>query len=294
MDIAKRIGAFLVAVVLPISVVIGAIMNRTEPQAYRYAAWTLDVTALAFAVIWAWRLARGKQGWLTQSVGAWFAATLVMIVVIVLREDSTGLLAWNESIAVTVNSGLYALNFWLLAFAFEGQPRKPRLRPAPDHLRRMAHHVDHEMWQLLVLCDAARKGKPSVDTELSDAIHTATAAHFRTLMEFFHDGKPDKRPGPSRAPDRRGVCYGDYLPAGERNLFDTWPLDQHRRHGEADELVAHLALARALGDWNGVPEWATEETARMVLPMIRELFRRVSGATDLFPRTYAALSLYPG
>src|SRR5881396_1305055 len=120
-DIAKRIGAFVFGVIVPLGVVVGAIMNRTEPQAYRYAAWTLDATTLAFAAIWAWHLARGRQGWLAVSGGAWLAATVVMIVVIVLREDRPGLLISKLFIAAPINAGLYALSFQLLAFAFGGR-----------------------------------------------------------------------------------------------------------------------------------------------------------------------------
>lgn len=121
MGIAKRIGAFVFGAFVPMSLVVGAVISKTQPQAYGvYATLTFDLTIVGFAAIWAWQLARNKQGWRTIFVGAWIAATAVTIAVVILRDHLSG-----EPLATTAGmslfrAGLYVLSFRLLAFAFQG------------------------------------------------------------------------------------------------------------------------------------------------------------------------------
>jgi hypothetical protein len=120
-DIVKRIGAFLLGVFLPVGMVVGSLTNTAPPQP-RYTAWTFDLTLLACAAIWAWRLAHGKQGWSAIARGAWLAASTAIIVVMLFRNDASGLLSWTVSIVSIIFAGLFALSFRLLAFAFRGPP----------------------------------------------------------------------------------------------------------------------------------------------------------------------------
>ena len=120
-DLAKRIGAFVFAVFWPAAIVVGSLTNTAPPQP-RYTAWTFDLTLLAFAAIWAWRLAHGKQGWSAIAGGAWLAASTAIIVVMLFRDDASGLVSWTVSIVSIIFAGLFALSFRLLAFAFRGPP----------------------------------------------------------------------------------------------------------------------------------------------------------------------------
>jgi len=120
-DLAKRIGAFVFGVFWPAAIVVGSLTNTAPPQP-RYTAWTFDLTILAFATIWAWRVAHGKQGWQAITLGAWLAASALIIVVMLFRDDTTGQLSWVVSMVSFVLAGLFALSFRLLAFAFRGPP----------------------------------------------------------------------------------------------------------------------------------------------------------------------------
>jgi len=51
-------------------------------------------------------------------------------------------------------------------------------------------HVDAQLSQILELGLELSRQHPA---RIRRALRTAYAAHFRTLMEFFHDGRPGKK-----------------------------------------------------------------------------------------------------
>ena len=105
----------------------------------------------------------------------------------------------------------------------------------------------------------------------------AYAAHFRALLEFFHDGRD------GQAADQRDLHYRDAC--GARSPFRWTSYGRHRLE-DADRLVGHLSRLRPqqTSDWDSDDDWD------LVLPMIRNLVAHIQGGPEILPKTVGELA----
>lgn len=141
-----------------------------------------------------------------------------------------------------------------------------------------ACHVDHEVSQLLNLHALINGPRFSIFPEvLRRAAYVAYAIHFRVLMEFFHDDRPNK------PPNREDITYFKFT--GKKR--GGWSPKEEKRLVDADKLVGHLSAGRLTreGDY---PEWASEEDLGLVRDHIRAL---LAAKGDLLPRSRKASAI---
>jgi hypothetical protein len=137
--------------------------------------------------------------------------------------------------------------------------------------------LDNELSQLIRLqhvMDAPDYEK-NYEKPVRRAIDTAYAAHFRALLEFFHDGRPKKKPVIS------DLTYGEV--ANEKSPF-TYSSYSEQRLEDADKLVGHLSKSRR----SRTSAWGTQQDWKVMWPMIQRLLSR-PGTISLLPETQAAL-----
>lgn len=108
------------------------------------------------------------------------------------------------------------------------------------------------------------------------ALDVAYAAHFRALIEFFHERRPSKPPVAS------DLKYSEV--AAEPTPF-TYNSYSERRLEDADKLVGHLSKLRRsrTSDWDCPEDWA------LMWPMIQRLLGR-PGVRALLTETMAAVA----
>jgi AcrR family transcriptional regulator len=148
-------------------------------------------------------------------------------------------------------------------------------------------HVDAEIAQALELGLAFRGGPSGFSPVALRAMTTAFAAHFRALMEFFHDMRPGHR-----NPDTRDWILSEFLPPGARNPFHgSWSLRERRRFDAADKLVGHLSKGRRLRH-HATKDWGHSQDRAMLLHKVRHLFKVQPRARTWFPRTFKHLAQY--
>ena len=145
--------------------------------------------------------------------------------------------------------------------------------PTPD----WAPDLDHELSQLIRLQHVmtAPDYKTKYAKPVRRAIDVAYAAHFRALTEFFHGGRPKKRPRPS------DLTYTDV--AGEPTPFAYTPYAEQRLE-DADKLVGHLSKLRR----SRTSDWGCDQDWLLMWPMIQRLLKR-PGTTGLLSETMAAI-----
>ena len=141
-------------------------------------------------------------------------------------------------------------------------------------------HVDHEMSQALCIARelALQNGRAAC---VNRAMRVAYAAHFRVLMEFFHDGRPD------RNRDRRDLAVSDFTPPSSTRK--PWSTRERKRFEAADKLVGHLSKGRARRH-NARREWGGPDDDTMIRQHIRDLFAAQPRAPNWFPLTAALLA----
>ncbi len=76
----------------------------------------------------------------------------------------------------------------------------------------MRLHLDMEMEQALALGQCFEKGQPYTEP-VRRAMRLAYASYYRTLLEFFHDGRGGVLRTRSK-PHARDIIVGDVLPPG--------------------------------------------------------------------------------
>ena len=110
--------------------------------------------------------------------------------------------------------------------------------------------LDHEISRLIRLHHImnASDYKTKYAKPIRRAIDVAYASHFRALTEFFHDGRPKKKPPPS------DLTYTEA--AGEPTPF-TYDSYGEQRLADADKLVGHLSKQRRshTSDWGCKRDW---------------------------------------
>ena len=120
------------------------------------------------------------------------------------------------------------------------------------------------------------------------ATRTAYAAHFRALMEFFHDMRPTWL-----KPSDLDWILSDFLPTGVSNPFrGKWARRERMRFTAADKLVGHLSKGRRLRQHSDA-EWGGPQDHAMILSKIRTVFRLVPQAAPWFPKTARILKRCP-
>jgi hypothetical protein len=125
-----------------------------------------------------------------------------------------------------------------------------------------ARDVEHELRQAIELSSIVRnRSVRRLPPVLQSAVHTAFAAHFRALMEFFHDGTPsafDWKRLPSEA--RNNVRYSQITGTGSNPYSRRWSKADLRRFRDAHKLVGHLAEERSTRrrmrkEWGADADW---------------------------------------
>ena len=161
---------------------------------------------------------------------------------------------------------------------------------APTKAQR--RHVDHEMAQAIRISRAlADPSSLQWDRDLVvRALRVAYAAHFRALMEFFHDGRPPKK-GPRKKQKRRDLVASQFLPASEGPA--KWTRREKARFSAVDKLVGHLSKDRTRRH-HANREWGDADDEKMLLRHIRRLFRMQPRAWGWFPDTAALLCQHQG
>lgn len=146
-----------------------------------------------------------------------------------------------------------------------------------------AADVTHEIKQLLVLHRLLRQRSHRRRPEaIRSALRTAYAAHFRVLMEFFHDGRPDSADW-NRIPTeaRNDVKYSRLTGVGRNKFAGCWSKRDLLRLRDADKLLAHLAEGRALrlgssNEWGGALDW------QLIGPKIKDFLGSIRGSESHF------------
>ena len=88
--------------------------------------------------------------------------------------------------------------------------------------RGWAPHIDHEVSQLLLLHAERNSSRYGEYPEaVRRAISCAYAAHFRTLLEFFHDGRPGAK---CPKPNTQDLKYSEFV---NDNLRPEWSVYFH-------------------------------------------------------------------
>ena len=142
-----------------------------------------------------------------------------------------------------------------------------------------AADVSHEVEQLLTLHRLLRqRGHRRRPKAIRSALRTAYAAHFRVLMEFFHDGRPDNADW-NRVPseNRADIKYSRLTGAGRNKFAGCWSKRDLLRLRDADKLLAHLAEGRGArrgssDEWGGALDW------KLIAPKIRDFLSFVRGS----------------
>lgn len=160
--------------------------------------------------------------------------------------------------------------------------------------RKPAFHpdVNHELTQAILLSQIVRDGSVrSLPPLLQSAVHTAFAAHFRTLMEFFHDGAPSKKDWARILPEpRQNVRYSQISGAGANPFAGTWTKADLRRVRDAHKLMGHLAEERQARR-RMRKEWGTEADWRLLRPKIRHLLKLTAADPTAYAGARAAADL---
>jgi hypothetical protein len=132
-------------------------------------------------------------------------------------------------------------------------------------------HLDHELSQLLWLHREMQSPdyRSRYDRRVRRAMDVAFAAHFRALLEFFHNG---------RARSTRGRDLHLMHVAPSAQPF-AWTQYGQPRLQDADRLVGHICQERPgqTSDWDSPEDWA------LVRPMIERLFQSLTDARKLLP-----------
>jgi hypothetical protein len=79
-------------------------------------------------------------------------------------------------------------------------------------------HLEHELAQIVRLRKRIEHGLADTPDDLVRAVRVAYAAHFRSLLEFFHNGRPSNA-GPR---DREDLRYTDFVCPDDANPSDQF------------------------------------------------------------------------
>ena len=147
--------------------------------------------------------------------------------------------------------------------------------------------VDHEVAQAIYLY--LLLNNRSVPTEVRwSAARTAFSAHFRALMEFFHDGRPSGNDWTRQPCERpRDVHLSDALDDGSNPFSRSWAKADLKRLCDADKLVGHLSARRATRR-RMRKEWGSESDWRLLRPKLTRFLKAAANHPDWYPNALAA------
>lgn len=113
------------------------------------------------------------------------------------------------------------------------------------------------------------------------SLHVAYATLLRSLLPFFHGGRP--KYGPEEKKDLWASEYreGEWG-ARERS---SWPEHEKQRLFDADKLAAHLSGHRGERE----SDWGSDEDLCTVELKVRRLLEEMEEGRELFPKTVSAL-----
>jgi hypothetical protein len=145
--------------------------------------------------------------------------------------------------------------------------------PIPD----WAPDLDHEISQLIRLHHimAAPDYTTIFTKPVRRAMDVAYATHFRALTEFFHGGRPNKKPVAS------DLTYAEV--AAEPTPFGYTPYSEQRLE-DADKLAGHLSKQRR----SRTSGWGSNQDWSLIWPMVQRLLKR-PGVAGILTETGAAL-----
>ena len=152
------------------------------------------------------------------------------------------------------------------------------MEPMSTSLPDWAPHLDHELSQLIRLQQIMdRPDYVAAHAEpIRRAIDVAYASHFRALIEFFYDGRPNPKPMGT------DLTYRDI--AGSPSPFRPYSEYAKRRLTDADQLVGHLTKVRS----DRTSDWGSEQDWSFMWPMIHSLLG-ISELAGILPETVAAV-----
>jgi hypothetical protein len=145
------------------------------------------------------------------------------------------------------------------------------------------YDLDHELSQLIALHRELRSPRYQEYPDcVKRAVVVAYAAHYRVLLEFFHDGRRSATREDVDCPKPADLRYskvadGVTAPAWSRTALD--------RLCDADKLVGHLSEQRGerQSDWGRDADWD------LLRPLVARLFTEVPDAASRLPNTAALI-----
>jgi hypothetical protein len=156
--------------------------------------------------------------------------------------------------------------------------------PTKDQL---APHVDHDVSQFLLLHRELDSLRYRIYPEVvRRAIVVAYAAHFRALIEFFHDGnRPSQAEMDAVGCERRtDITFSSF--AGSTR--PAWTDSEKMRLCDANKLVGHLSQARVSRE-GAYPRWGAAADLDLLRGHIRALLAAV--ARPLLARSHLSSSV---
>lgn len=150
-----------------------------------------------------------------------------------------------------------------------------------------ADDVDHEVSHVILLYLMFR-GQSVPNALLASAARTAFAAHFRALMEFFHDGRPSAADwGRQPCEPRSDVTLSDVVSGSPNPYARSWSKADLKRLCDADKLLGHVSTNRA-SRRRMRKEWGCKADWRQLRGKIRRFLRAASQNPDWYPNALAA------
>ena len=114
------------------------------------------------------------------------------------------------------------------------------------------------------------------------AMRLAYAMHYRTLLEFFHNGRGKLQPS-APPPRKRDMIVADVLPPGVPLGIEPTTAEK-KRFRAADKLAAHLSRERT--QYHAAKqEWGCLSDRRALRRRINALFGATPQAHSWFPTT---------
>ena len=156
----------------------------------------------------------------------------------------------------------------------------------PKVTRAMIEHLDAELRDTIALAAELERPTGTYPEHVWRAMRLAFAAHYRVLMEFFHDGRSALKLPVNTRMSKRDVRVSDLIPPGRQFPVKATKKDRQRFQA-ADKLAAHLARDRSRYH-AGKEEWGSHSDQHAIVRRARRLLGLVPRGT--LPLTAAALT----
>ena len=150
-----------------------------------------------------------------------------------------------------------------------------------------ARDVDHEVAQAIYLY-LMLNNETLPNEVLRSAARTAFSAHFRALMEFFHDGRPSRNDWTRQSCEPpRDVHLSDTLDGASNPFSHSWTKGELRRLCDADKLVGHLSESRTTRrrmrkEWGSASDWS------LLRPKLTRFLKAAASHPNWYPNAFSA------